>query len=468
MSDEKRVERRLAALLATDVAGYSRLMGADEEGTLARLKALRKGLVDPAIASHRGRIVKTTGDGMLVEFASAVDAVRSAVEVQRSMAEQNAAVPLDQRIEFRMGIHVGDIIFDDNDIFGDGVNIAARLEGICDSGGICISAVVFEQVDRKIDVSFRSCGLQRLKNIERPIDIYAAVLNKPAGAGQVSPASQQVRYCRAIDGVRLAHSQVGSGPPLVKTANWISHLELDWELPIYRYMLVELAKRNTLLRYDSRGSGLSEWDVSEMSLDAWVSDLKAVVDASGLKRFPLFGYSQGCAVSVAFATRYPDRVSKLVLYGGFALGRCKRPSVTAAELGRYNATATLMRLGWDSDEPTFRQLLTSQIAPTATIEQAAAFNVMQRKSTSPENAVRFYETVSNFDVTELLPKVSAPTLVLHVRDEIMQPIEEGRRLAAGIPGSRFVSLPGKNHALLETDPGMAQFLEEVSHFLDAE
>jgi len=135
----ERVERRLAAVLAADVVGYSRLMGLDEEGTLARLKAARKAIVDPALASHRGRIVKTTGDGMLVEFASAVDAVRSSLEVQRSMAEQNAAVPLDQRIEFRIGIHVGDIIFDDNDIFGDGVNIAARLEGISEPGGVCMS-----------------------------------------------------------------------------------------------------------------------------------------------------------------------------------------------------------------------------------------------------------------------------------------------------------------------------------------
>ncbi|MCC8973772.1 alpha/beta fold hydrolase [Bradyrhizobium brasilense] len=459
-------ERRLAAVLAADVAGYSRLMGADEEGTLARLKAVRKTLVDPAIAAHRGRIVKTTGDGMLVEFASAVDAVRSAVEVQRNMAEQNASVPSDQRVEFRIGIHVGDIIFDENDIFGEGVNIAARLEGICDSGGICVSAVVFEQVDRKIDVSFRSRGLQRLKNIERPIDVYAAVLNKSADDCRAAPASQQIRYCRANDGVRLAYSEVGSGPPLVKTANWLSHLELDWESPIYRHMLVELAKRNTVLRYDARGSGLSDWDVGDISLDAWVGDLKAVVDTSGLQRFPLFGYSQGCAVSVVFATRYPDRVSKLVLYGGFALGRYKRPSVTAADLERYKATATLMRLGWDSDEPTFRQLLTSQLAPTATVEQAAAFNVMQRKSTSPDNAVRYYETVSNFDVTELLPRVSVPTLVLHVRDDLMVPVEEGRRLAAGIPSARFVALPGRNHALLETDPGMAQFLEEVSYFLE--
>src|SRR5258706_7978846 len=139
LSDE-RVERRLAAVLAADVAAYSRLMGAEEEGTLARLKAVRKAIVDPAIASHRGHIVKTTGDGMLIEFVSAVDAVRSSVEIQRSMAEQNAAVPQDQRIEFRIGIHVGDVIFDDNDIFGDGVNIAARLEGIAEPGGACIFA----------------------------------------------------------------------------------------------------------------------------------------------------------------------------------------------------------------------------------------------------------------------------------------------------------------------------------------
>ena len=157
MSGE-RVDRRLAAVLAADVAGYSRLMGADEEGTLARLKAVRKALVDPTIAAHRGRIVKTTGDGMLVEFASAVDAVRCAVEVQRSMAEQNAAVPQDQRIEFRIGIHVGDIIFDDNDIFGDGVNIAARLEGIAEAGGVCMSDDAYRQIRGKVEIACDDMG----------------------------------------------------------------------------------------------------------------------------------------------------------------------------------------------------------------------------------------------------------------------------------------------------------------------
>jgi adenylate cyclase len=165
----ERVERRLAAVLAADVAGYSRLMGANEEGTLARLKVVRRALVDPVIAAHRGRIVKNTGDGVLVEFASAVDAVRSSAEVQRGMAEQNAALPQDQRIEFRIGIHVGDIMIDDNDIFGDGVNIAARLEGIAEAGGVCISDDAYRQVRGKVGLACYDLGLQTLKNIAEPM-----------------------------------------------------------------------------------------------------------------------------------------------------------------------------------------------------------------------------------------------------------------------------------------------------------
>ncbi len=163
------VQRRLAAVLAADVAGYSRLMGVDEEGTLARLKAVRKALVDPTISKHRGRIVKTTGDGMLVEFASAVDALRGAVEIQREMAEQNASVPQDKRIELRIGIHVGDIIIDDNDIFGDGVNIAARLEGIAEAGGVCMSDDTYRQIRGKVEIACDDLGPQILKNIAEPI-----------------------------------------------------------------------------------------------------------------------------------------------------------------------------------------------------------------------------------------------------------------------------------------------------------
>ncbi len=178
----ERVERRLVAVLAADVAGYSRLMGADEEGTLARLKAARRIVVDPTIAAHRGRIVKTTGDGMLVEFASAVDAARSAVEVQRGMAAQNADVSPAMRIDFRIGIHIGDIIIDDNDIFGDGVNIAARLEGIADPGGICISDDARRQIRGKIDVAYDDMGLQALKNIAEPMHAWRLLVDANSSA----------------------------------------------------------------------------------------------------------------------------------------------------------------------------------------------------------------------------------------------------------------------------------------------
>jgi class 3 adenylate cyclase len=210
------MERRLAAVLAADVAGYSRLMGANEEGTLARLKAVRKALIDPTLAKHRGRIVKTTGDGMLVEFASAVDAVRSAMEVQRGMPGQNATVPQDQMIQFRIGIHVGDIIFDDGDIFGDGVNIAARLEGIAEPGGICISDDAQRQVRGKVDFAFKDLGFQSLKNIAEPLRAWRMELNgesASAPSGKVPSGTAQVLALPDKPSIAVLPFQNMSGDP---------------------------------------------------------------------------------------------------------------------------------------------------------------------------------------------------------------------------------------------------------------
>jgi len=359
----QQVERRLAAILATDVAGYSRLMGVDEEGTLSSLKAHRRMLSDPKIREHHGRIFKTTGDGMLVEFPSVVDAVKCAVEIQRGMAARNAAVSPDMRIEFRMGINIGDVIEDEGDVFGDGVNVAARLEGISARGGICISRQVLDLIEGKVDIACRELGRQNLKNIARPVEVYGIDLDAKGSLADrflaKSDLRQEVRYCITPDRIRLAYAKVGSGQPLVRTGHWMSHLEYEWELPISRPHLLELAKSFTLVRYDARGNGLSDWDVGELSLDAWVSDLETVVDAAGLGRFPLLGISQGCAVSIAYAIKHPERVSHLILYGGFATGLDKNPKVTAAERERWAAMKTLIKLGWGSDDPTFRQMLLS-------------------------------------------------------------------------------------------------------------
>src|SRR5580692_3712981 len=335
-NSKDRIQRTLAAIIAADVAGYSRLMSTDEAGTMQTLSAYRR-LMDDLIMQHGGRIVNTAGDSVLAEFASIFDAVECSVNVQMKLGEAASGQTEDAALRFRIGVHLGDVIIRGTDLLGDGVNIAARLEGMAEPGGVCISGIVFEQIDGKIDLSFRSLGIQSLKNISRPIDAYAIELNKedrlPPDFGPTSAMfRQEIKYCRSADGVRLAYSSAGSGPPLLKSANWINHLELDWELPLYRHMLTGLAKRHTLIRYDARGNVLSDWDSSELSIDAWVNDLEAVVSAAGLERFPLFGFSQGCAVSIAYAVRNPDRVSRLILFGGFATGRYNRTSTTPADL----------------------------------------------------------------------------------------------------------------------------------------
>lgn len=462
---EARVERRLAAILAADVAGYSRLMGSDEEGTLSALKACRRELVDPKIADNRGRIVKTTGDGMLVEFASVVDAVRCASDIQNGMSERNAAVPQTRRIEFRIGINIGDIIIDSGDIYGDGVNIAARLEGLAAPGGIFLSRQAHEQVQGKLPLSYRELGPKTLKNISKPVEVFAVENGTEADAEfDPSATKQEVKYCRAPDGVRLAYSKVGRGTPLVKTANWMNHVELDWEGSVFSHLFVALARNHTLVRYDARGNGLSDWDVEILSLDAWVSDLKTVLDAAGLDRVPLLGMSQGCAISVAFAVRHPERVSHLILYGGFARGAYRRAKDNA-ELQKAKALATLIRTGWGDDSPVYRQLFSSLFMPGGTPEQLEKFAERQRKTTSPECAYRYFETTRDLDVSDLLPKITVPTLVIHVRGDQVQPFEAGRELAAGIPGAHFVTLQGQNHIPLEQDPNSARILEEIELFL---
>jgi pimeloyl-ACP methyl ester carboxylesterase len=426
---------------------------------------------------HNGRVVKRTGDGSIVEFRSVVDAVRCAIEVQNAMVERNAGVPEDRRIVFRIGIHLGDVVEEaDGDLMGDGVNIAARLESVAGPGAICLSEDAYRQVKARLDLAVTDLGPTQLKNIAEPIRAYSLQVGlrgeaKPAGADAAATPpqpryEQEIHFCVTSEGVQLAYARTGGGPPLVKSGNWMTHLEFDFESPIWRHLYCELSRDHTLIRYDARGNGLSDREVEDVSFETFVGDLETVVDAAGLERFALLGISQGCAVSIGYTVRHPERVTHLILYGGYSLGWAKRAR-SAAEREQGAAMLTLARHGWGQENPAFRQLFTSQFIPGGAKEQVDWFNELQRISTSPADAVRNLIANGDTDVSALLSQVTVPTLVMHARDDARVPFDQGRRLAAGIPGARFVPLPSRNHLILENEPAFPRFLQELRTFLAA-
>ena len=306
-------------------------------------------------------------------------------------------------------------------------------------------------------------GIRFIGEVGEAIEPGTAAVTAAGQPPRPPALRHEIHFCTASDGVRIAYAEVGAGPPLLKAANWLNHLEYDWESPVWSHLLRELAAEHRLIRYDARGNGLSDWQVDDISFEAFARDLESVVEATGIDRFALLGISQGCAVSIAYAVRYPQRVSHLVLYGGFARGRRKRGS--PQEIEQADALLTLMRQGWGQENPAFRQIFTSLFMPGATAEQGHWFNQLQQKTTSPENAARIRRAVDEIDVTDLLSRVTVPTLVLHCRSDAVQPFEEGRTLAAGIRGARFVALEGHNHMILEGDPGWPRFRDEVRAFL---
>ena len=274
---------------------------------------------------------------------------------------------------------------------------------------------------------------------------------------------QEVRFCTAHDGTRLAWSAVGEGPPLVKTANWLNHLEHDWHSPLWRHWIQEFIAGHCLVRYDERANGLSDWLTPEISFDAFVDDLESVVDKAEVDRFDLLGISQGAAVAVAYAVRHPERVRRLVLYGGYAQGWAARGDPD--EMARREAMVTLSEIGWGSDNPAYRQLFTNLYIPGASKEQANWFTEVQKVSASPENSVKLQRALSLIDVRDLLPKVTVPTLVAHARGDQVVPFAAGEYLAASIPGARFVPLDGENHILIESEPAWPIFTKAVRQFL---
>jgi len=459
------MERRLAAVLAADMVGYSRLIEFDQMRTLARQKAHRREFIDPEIRRNQGNIVKTTGDGLLAEFRSADDAMRAAIGIQNGMRRRESESSEDSRIQYRIGINVGDVIFDDDDVFGDSVNVAARLEAMAAPGGVCISDAMFQMVQDGISHPFNDLGFQKIKNISRMVRVWQwtgeTKTREPVNAAP--GMNQNVRFCITDDGVQLAYARVGSGLPIMKAPNWLNHLDYEWRSPIWGPMWKGLSRTHELVRFDQRCGGLSDWDVPEVSFDLMVSDLATVADAAGLAQFALLGISQGASYSIAYAVANPERVKCLILLGGYARGRLMRNDPKEAEL--YEAARTMIRQGWGSRNRFYREMFTSSYIPDATPEQKSGLDELQRVSVSAENAVRIGDNIARVDVVDLARKVSVPTLVLHTEEDRIAPLDEGRRLAALIPNARFVLLEGGNHALVDRSPAFDHFLREVEAFL---
>ena len=275
---------------------------------------------------------------------------------------------------------------------------------------------------------------------------------------------QQFRFASGRDGVRLAWASTGSGAPLIKVATWLSHLEHDVDSPVWGHLVRELSRHGTYVRYDERGCGLSDWNVDDLSFASWVSDLETVADAAGLDRFALLGISQGASIAIDYAVRHPERVTHLVIHGGYARGRLVR-SNTPEQREEAEMMTRLAALGWGKADPSFRQFFTSQFIPGGTAEQHQWFNEHERISTSPANAARFMREFAHIDVVQQLPHVKCPTLVLHSRHEVRVPFDEGRLIASSIPGARFVPIESRNHLLLESEPGWRHWLDEVRAFL---
>lgn len=273
---------------------------------------------------------------------------------------------------------------------------------------------------------------------------------------------QRIRYLRTTDGVQLAWADAGTGPLLLKAANWLTHLEYDWDSPAWRHWIRFFSTHFRFIRYDERGCGMTDWAIGDLSFDRWVADLEAVAETSEAPKFALLGISQGAATCVAYAAKHPERVSQLVLYGGYVRGAAVRG--TPREAREFAAIAELARLGWGREDSAFRDVFTSRFMPGATQEQIDWFSELCRKTTSPEIAGELLERRSRIDVTALLDQVQAPTLILHARNDVVVPLAESRLIASRIPAAQFVELDSKNHILLEHERAWEHFCAAVREF----
>lgn len=494
MSNEN---RHLAAILFTDIVGYTTLV-AEDEANGAAVRDQHRRLVQTLVEQYHGRWVEETGDETLSIFPSSLDAVHCALAIQASLADEPA-------FSLRIGIHIGDVLERDGRLIGDAVNIAARIRPLAEPGGVCVSVRVYEDVRSHPEIAAKPVGERALKNIELPVQIYtvtrvdgdrtsaaaprkrfralgfvaatvailvgAYLFRTPLAqvliqAGLVAvppPYEQEIAFATTSDGVRIAYSTVGDGPPVIAVLGWVTHLERGYGSPQFNFWSPGMVERHRLVQYDGRGSGLSDRGLGDYSLENKLKDLEAVIEAAGLERFALYGISAGGAVAIAYAVRHPERVSKLIFYGSFA-----RLTTLPGQQDQWRAFVPLVRGGWGSDNPAFRQLFTQLFMPDGSDEDVRFFNEIQRLGMSADDAADFIKALPEIDVTALAPQVRVPTLVIHKRGDAIVPFENGRELASLIPGARLLTIDGNNHAPAPGSREWNQITQALQDFVAAD
>ena len=458
--------RKLAAILVADIVGYSSQMGEDEAGTLRELKYLDDQVVKSVVSASRGTIIKKMGDGYLVEFSTASEAIDCAAkwqsEVKRINTEKDGYA-----LQFRIGINVGEIVSDGQDIFGDGVNIAARLEALATPGSVCVSEMVKRAVDSRPEFQFEDIGVHELKNIKTPVQAYLVSFGGEGDGIEPHKFSlsdqSEIRYCVSRDGTSIAHANVGEGYPLLFAGSWMTHLEWDWNAPSTQDYISHLAPHFSVIRYDQRGNGMSDWDDVEIEFERMVDDMECVIEQYDYEEVAILGMSQGASVAIAYAIRHPERVSHLVLNGGYPRGRRRRGKENEHE--ESVALVNLIRHGWAAENPAFRQTMTSLYMPDATAEEAAWFNEFQKACGPGENMARFREMFDDLDITDMLQEVAVPALIVHSDEDSVAPLSEGKVLASRISGARFVKLKSKNHTMFGNEPDFPKLIASIVDFI---
>jgi class 3 adenylate cyclase/pimeloyl-ACP methyl ester carboxylesterase len=513
--------RELAAIMFSDIAGYTAIMGRDEAKGIGALHQHRE-LLRSLLPKYNGRMLGEIGDGTLSSFHSATDAVNCAHELQAALVD-------DAELKLRVGIHVGDVVFSNNNVVGDGVNVASRIHSLAPPGGICVSDHVYDEIRNKPGMAATYLGEKRLKNVSRPIRVYTLTTTASSIRGGKSTGSafarlarlrlpslrtlglasagtalvgyvlysvfyveiatalliyvprmlpvrvhQKIGYCTTSDGVRIAYGTIGNGPPVVFVVGLATHLTQGASSPVYNSDVLEyMGAHHLVVQYDGRGCGLSERGLSDYSLEPRLRDLEAVVDALKLRRFALWGYSVGGPAVIAYAARHPERVTRVILGGTWPGGgtdsEAAKKAINAAELNtpaeRQRQQAITLVMG-GLNNPAYRDMFTDLLMPNGSAVQKRFMNEMMLICETPEDVDAFLLASSKIDVSALARQIKAPTLVIHVRGDQVVPFYAGVYLASLIPGARLVPIEGSDAVSVPGDGEDEQIERVVQPFLD--